>query len=347
MSGFVDRRELWAAANAFAARLELDDAARAHRLHLLAASRRRAAGRRVPYQLKQEAKQAALDALAAPVLLARARAAYDGRLVLMKGADVAARYPDPLTRPFGDVDLFADDAPAAQAALLDAGFFEVGEPEKYEGIHHLRPLALPGLPIAIEVHSRPKWLSGLPVAPTAELLADALPGADGIHRLPPEHHAVVLAVHAWAHAPLERLGDLLDVAALAADADGAAAAALARRWGCARVFDVTLRAAGAVYLGRRAPLALGLWARHLGDARHRTVLEGHLCRHLEPAWRVPRHRAPLALAAGVLADLRPAATETWADKAARARRALRSAGDAKPHYDRRLAPAEAPARPRR
>ncbi len=36
--------------------------------------------------------------MAAPLLLRRARAAYDGELMLMKGPEVAARYPHPSDR---------------------------------------------------------------------------------------------------------------------------------------------------------------------------------------------------------------------------------------------------------
>ena len=60
----------------------------------------------------------------------------------------------PGLRSFGDLDLLTDDAEAAQAALLAAGFQEVFEPEIYEDIHHLRPLWWPGLPLVVELHTR-------------------------------------------------------------------------------------------------------------------------------------------------------------------------------------------------
>ena len=52
--------------------------------------------------------------------------------MLIKGAEVAVDYPGPRLRRFGDVDLLASDAAAAQAALLAAGFVEVGEAWRYE-----------------------------------------------------------------------------------------------------------------------------------------------------------------------------------------------------------------------
>ena len=102
-----------------------------------------------------------MQALAVPPLLERVRAACDGPLVVMKGPEVAARYAEPSTRPFRDLDLLACDAAAVQRSLLDAGFQVAGEPELYVDIHHLRPLYWPGLPLVIEVHQRPKWPAGL------------------------------------------------------------------------------------------------------------------------------------------------------------------------------------------
>jgi hypothetical protein len=340
MHDAAETRDLWLGLDALLDAAGSDAALADHRLHLLAARRRRARGLTVPSELRAAERWAALGALDVPVLLARARAAYAGTLVVIKGPEVAARYPDPLTRPFGDIDLLADDAEAAQAALGSAGFQEVGDSEKYRGIHHLKPLVWPGLTLTLEVHSRPKWLEELPPAPTMELLAAAMVGADGIGRLPADHHAVLLAMHAWAHAPLGRAGDLLDVLAMTEAGNRISASALADRWGCGRVFGVTLRAADSLFLDRRRPLAARLWARHLFDVRDRTVFEAHATRHLEPAWRVRRLAAPAAFARSALADLRPGEGESWRHKGARARRALRSARDAKSAYDRRLAPIE-------
>ena len=78
-------------------------------------------------------------------------------MILFKGMEVAARYPDPALRVFHDLDILVPDSAAAQARLIAAGFEEVGEPEIYEDIHHLRPLRSPGLPIVVEVHHAPKW----------------------------------------------------------------------------------------------------------------------------------------------------------------------------------------------
>ena len=51
-----------------------------------------------------------------------------------------------------------------------------------------------------------------------ELLAAASPrdgGPAGILVLPPEHHLLLLAAHSWAHEPLRRLRDIVDMALVA------------------------------------------------------------------------------------------------------------------------------------
>ena len=134
----------------------------------------------------------------------------------MKGPEVGARYPDPALRPCKDLDLLVENPIGVQRALRAAGFVPTGTPHLYEGIHHLRPLYLPGLPVTIEVHARPKWPDHMTAPPAAELIEAAVPstlGVPGLLTLPVAHHAVVLAAHAWAHDPLACAGRLIDVAA--------------------------------------------------------------------------------------------------------------------------------------
>ena len=72
------------------------DVLRAHRLQFLAASLwREQRQHRFPRSLLTRSGLAATTTVAAPVLLSRAKAAYHGRLMLMKGLEVAVRYPDP------------------------------------------------------------------------------------------------------------------------------------------------------------------------------------------------------------------------------------------------------------
>jgi hypothetical protein len=197
---------------------------RVHRVELLEARRRRAAGLALAGDLIADETRAAVNEMAVTGLLARIAAACDGPLLLMKGPEVAAAYGAGGLRSFGDLDILTDDAPAAQEALIAAGFQEVFDPEIYEDIHQLRPLWWPGLPLDVELHTRPNWPAAIPGPSTDELLAAAVPstlGVPGITTLPPEHHTLVLAAHAWEHQPLGRLGNLIDVAVVLRRSDEA------------------------------------------------------------------------------------------------------------------------------
>jgi hypothetical protein len=271
---------------------------RVHRVELLEARRRRAAGLELEPDLIADETRAAVNELAVPGLLTRVRAAYDGPLVLMKGPEVALDYGARGLRSFGDLDLLADDAPAAQAALIAAGFQEVFEPAIYEDIHHLRPLWWPGLPLVVELHTEANWPAAIPGPTAGELLAGAVPSGvdvDGISALPAEHHTLVLAAHAWQHQPLGRLGNLIDVAVCLRRADEAEVARLARRWGCARMWRTTHAAVRSVLDGEGRSAAVALWARHLREVRERTVFEWHAKDLLAPAWAHPARRVPGAI----------------------------------------------------
>lgn len=332
--------DFWASVAGLVDRIDDMTDLRAHRLHLLAGDRWRQLGRPLPDDVAEEERVAAVLTLVAPVVLRLARDAYDGTIVLMKGPEIAARYPDPALRPFRDLDLLVDDAPAAQRALLAAGFVETGAPELYVDIHHLRPLLWPGLPIVVEIHERPKWPEWLVAPTTSELLAAAIPGTSGVEgvlALPPEHHALVLAAHSWAHEPLRRLVELVDIAALAREGDSDATVRLAHAWGLQRVWSVTCRATESVLQGGRKPLALRTWARNLASRRERTVLESHLEHWLAPFWILPWPSATRVAASAVLNDIRPTSDETWRAKASRSVLALRNAFRRRSEHDRVLA----------
>ena len=303
-------------------------AARFHRLELLDARRRRAAGLPLGPDLEQEEGIAAMSELALPALLERIRDLCDGDLVLIKGAEVAVDYPGPRLRRFGDVDLVASDAAAAQEALLAAGFVEVGEAWRYENIHHLRALWWPGLPLIVEIHDRPKWPDGLTGPPLEELLSVAVParvGVDGIGALPAAEHALLLAAHAWAHEPLGRLGQLVDVAATLQRTDPAEVEALARRWDCLRMWKATHRAVRSAVEGEGHSLAVALWARQLRRVRERTVFEMHLSEAVGPLWAGAHTGAPRAL--------KRLPGETWRAKLARSARAVANARVSKADHD--------------
>ena len=90
----------------------------------------------------------------------------------------------------------------------------MGDPARYEDAHHLRPLAWPELPIVIELHREPNHPTWLTPPATSELLQLTRPSVTGVAGLSapvPAAHALLLAAHSWAHAPLRRLLDLIDV----------------------------------------------------------------------------------------------------------------------------------------
>jgi hypothetical protein len=315
-----------------------------HRLLLVAAQRRRQLGLEVPERMIAAERMAAAGALAAPALMAKVRGALDGPVLLVKGAEVARHYPDSSLRSFGDLDLIVPDAERAQRQLIGAGFEPCGEPWVYEGIHHLRPLRAPGLPLLVELHHEPKWIYGLEPPSAHELLELGVPAphlCEGILVLPPAPHVLLMAAHAWSHYPLTPVGDLLDIALVARTADHAEIERLAQAWGLARVWRSTWRATDFLFGDGRRPASMRIWARHLTVVRERTVLEAHLQRWLAGVWGLPRRRALSSLRAAIARDLRPEGDERWGAKLGRTRRALRNAFVRKSHHDSALsAPAE-------
>jgi Uncharacterised nucleotidyltransferase len=312
------------------------DVLRLHRVELLEARRRQAAGLPLEPDMIADQTRVAVDEMAATPLLERVRAAWDGPLVLVKGPEVALDYGAPGLRSFGDLDLLTDDAEAAQAALIEAGFQEVFDPEIFEDIHHLRPLWWPGLPLVVELHTRANWPAGIPGPSTGELLAAAVPsrlGVDGVDTLPAAHHTLVLAAHAWAHQPLGRLGNLIDVAVTLRRTDPAEVDALARRWGCRRMWRTTHAAIRAVLEGERRSPGVALWARHLEPVRERTVFEWHVKDLLAPVWGLPPRAAIAAVRAEVLATAGPEGAESWRAKLRRVRTAFGNAGVARSAHD--------------
>ena len=71
---------------------------RHHKLHLLAASRMRTRGEAVPAELLAEERRLAAVSISAAPLLRRVRDASDARIIVMKGPEAAARWPQTPTR---------------------------------------------------------------------------------------------------------------------------------------------------------------------------------------------------------------------------------------------------------
>ena len=129
----------------------------------------------------------------------------------------------------------------------------------------------------------------------------------------PAAHAILVAVHGWAHQPLRRLLDLIDVAVVIQDGDRDAAAELARRWGLQRLWRTTIAAVDGLLGDGRIGVPLRVWARHLAAVRERTVLETHLTRWAGPVCGLPDTRlSALGGATAMFTEAaRPRAGEGW------------------------------------
>lgn len=332
--------QLWQAVTRLLGRVTRADDVLDHNVAGLAADLLRRAGQQVPHEYVAFERRTAVAIVIVPTVLSRVREAVDGELLLLKGPEVAARYPEAALRGFGDLDIVARDPERAHAALVASGAEPLGDPALYVDIHHLRPLAWPGLPLAVEIHSRPKWVDHLPPLEANALFERTQPAAVGVEGFlapPPAEHAVLLAVHSWAHEPLRRLRDMIDVAVMLADARREDAASAAQRWGVERLWRTTEAAVDALFDGGRRPLTLRIWAQNLDRVRGRTVLEEHLQRWLSDFSVLPPRAAVRRFPAIVLRELQPAPGESWRDKAGRSTLAVRNALRRRFEHDDQLA----------
>ena len=287
----------------------------------------------------------------APFILRKARSAYGGAIILMKGPEVAAYYPVPSDRPFCDLDLLVEDPVPAQRALVGAGFLEFGEPAAYSGLQHLPPLMWPGAPLVVEVHRRPRQPFWLAPVSAGSLFRTAVPSAvdvPGILAPEPAAHAVLVVAHARNHDPLGSVGHLLDAAALLAAADRRRAGAFARAWGWEGMWNTTLAVMDAVLGGTRRSFALKLWAHHLLDVRERVVLEKHISRVAAPVWSLPPGEVPQAVACTLRHTAAPESDENWMTQLRRSCLAIAHAFRPGSEHDQSLAwigPRTKPPRP--
>jgi hypothetical protein len=331
MTDSADARvtELWTAVDRLLANASIAGVL-AHELGPLAANRLRRLGEPVPKPLLLEERAASLSMLTATPLLERLRAGCEGKLVLVKGPEVARRYPGNARR-FSDLDLLTGHAESVHDELRGAGFVEFEDPEfdLTPEHHHLQPLQWPTIWLKVEVHKYPNWPMATTLPPLREILEASTPSSYGLDELfvpTPAHHALIVAAHAWRHEPLHTLRDLIDVAVLAAEADERDLAHTADAWGIGRVWRTTSRTIDALFYGGARSAPLRSWARHLELVRERSNLEGHLQRLIHAYWGLPPHRASAQAARALRSTLEPAAGETWREKLRRTRQALRNPG---------------------
>jgi hypothetical protein len=302
-----------------------------HGLGPLAARQLRLAGAEVPEQLLREERAGRTATLVAPSLLKRAREAYDGPLLLVKGPELVARYPEG-SRRFGDLDLVAGDAEKAQAALLAAGFRLQDRdwpPEGYDDVrrphYHLHPLEWPGLALRIEIHKHAKWPEYLRPPANEELFEAAGPsvvGIDGLLTPHPAHHAVLLVSHAWGEVPMRRLRQLVDLFAFVDDSDRPELQRLAARWGIKRGWSSTVAIGDWLLREHSEPRLVGIWAPYLRELREPSVLEMHLQEWLSPYWLTTPRPATRRAFHAVLRDLQPKPNQSWKAKGRQTVRAL-------------------------
>jgi hypothetical protein len=301
---------------------------RIHRLELLAARRMRETGREPPAEFVADERAAAIAQMTAPAMLQRIAAISDAPIMVLKGPEAAAAYADASLRGFVDLDLLVRDARGTQNALVAAGFEAFGDPDEYAELHHLRPLRFEGMLVSVEVHSAPKWVPGLAPPRIEELLEAAVPsatGVEGISAPAPAHHALLLAAHSWAHQPLRRLRDLIDVAAVSSFAERSEIEQIARSWKLDRVWRTTETVIDHLFGDGPPPSVLRLWARNLPHVRERTVLELHAQHASSDFWALPPHRALARLPRALAAELTPWEGESWRSKLSRTTLAVRNA----------------------
>jgi hypothetical protein len=336
--GVAQDAVFWARVDAFVDRAPTDDDLRSHRLEVLAARRLRSLGRAIPEDFVMLEKLAAIGAMTAPVVLRRIRDAVEGPVVLFKGPEVAALYPD-AARHFGDLDVLVPAPEAVHRALLNADFTLVGDPSLYVGIHHLRPVLASGTPLPVDVHSRPKWFGRSPPPRIDELLEAAGPaqvGVEGVVAPSPEHHVLLLAAHSWAHEPLRRLRDLIDIAAVASLTDRRDVVRIARSWGIAKLWATTEDAIDHLFAEGPPSWPMRTWARGLTTTTERTVLANHVARWLSDFSAMPVGAATSRLPGTLLAEVRPDADETWAQKLQRTALAVRNAARRRSQHERQV-----------
>ena len=279
----------WEALDRLLDRLE-PHAAFAHGVAPLVSERLRRRGKDVPQAFLPEERAAKIANLIAPSVLARARDAYEGPMLVLKGPEVSALYPG-RARMFADLDLLVADAPAARKSLLAAGFEPADRLERVSPFfYHLNPVELPGVPLQIELHKTVKWPSGLLPPPNEALFEAAVPASVDVQGLltpAPAHHALLLAGHAWAERPLDRFRDLIDVVVMGNGVDTRELEQTAAEWRWDRVWHTTRAAIEWLIEDAPLPAAVRLWARHLAASREPTAVEVQFRRWLSPFWALP------------------------------------------------------------
>ena len=200
-------------------------------------------------------------------VLQRVRATAPGRLLIVKGPEIAARYPAPHHRAYSDLDVLAERPADGYRALLAAGWSANHSATAFECTHQFPALVDGATSLPIEVHRRLAWPAWVRAPRPEVLLERAVPsrlGIAGLETLDPVDHTLHLAAHSWLHRPFRVLRDLLDVELLRRECDARELELRAREWGLERLWRLTVRACDHLLGGTgRCPVGLALLGRHV------------------------------------------------------------------------------------
>lgn len=287
----------------------------------------------MPTVEEREHLDSAIQQMMAEVALKQMREAFDGRLVLYKGLELASRYEDPSGRCSRDIDVITNDPHGLHGALLALGYQDWdiawNEIPQHDlktysielGSHQLWPLVRPGWPVVVEVHRSPGWLSGMTPPSTAALLENAVPsrvGIDGIETLDPAAHAVCVAVHSWRDRPFARERDLLDIELLLESPETIERAdRLASQWGVGRIWRWYQHAIAVAAGAQRPTASVRLLGGHRYEPGSRSSRRDYLVQHLGPFFVDHPFRQLASILQRKRAELKPLPGEHRRDKATR------------------------------
>jgi hypothetical protein len=239
-----------------------------HGLSALAADHWAEIGRPVPPEVRSRRVGYVASQLEAQRLVASTCLAIDGPIVLLKGLDVAARYPESTLRRVRDVDALVSDADRVHDSLLTSGFRPIVEagaswqPHDYDDLHELAPVECPGISMRLEVHRRPNWPSWGTPPPLDEILEAAVASTvamDGVLAPSLEHQTLLVLAHSWSRQSFLQLCQLVDFAVLVEHCDFDVVRRTARAWGLARLLDIGRHAVDSVLLSRRPDPRVVRW----------------------------------------------------------------------------------------
>jgi hypothetical protein len=284
---------------------------RAHGLAPLAAAHWRDTGHSLTQAVDMDRVTATALGLQAERLLREVTSFADQPVLLLKGPEVAARYPELGLRDLTDVDILVADTDAMERSFSNAGWLEYtgpGELRWYDELHHAHPFVLPGSSLPIEPHRRPNWpiwgrAPGFPELHDAAV--ESAVAIDGLLAPKVEHHALLVLAHSWADVPFERFSQLIDFALLVEECDADELTKCARRWQLSRLLSVGLDAIDSLLLGRRSDALTVRWfAPHLRALATPTRARAQFDRYASGFFVTSPTCATSAMAAGSLRRLR-------------------------------------------